>query len=277
MKTLYITDLDGTLLNDDGLVSPASAEIISDLSQQGALITVASARTPASIVPLLEDCNINIPYIVMTGAALFHPESMTYSNLIALDIEDVARVAYTFTEYGINPFFYHFGDDGMLTAYHTPAMTPVERLFYEVRANYKLKRFTFNPILPVGGKYPLIFAIAEDEKIRPIADEFRDDDTFRISYYPEPSLPGFSIIELFANGVSKAMKANVLSHMLGGPRIVAFGDNLNDLPLFEVADVAVAVENAHPEVKRIADIVIGSHNDDAVARFIAEDFASQKQ
>ena len=44
--------------------------------------------------------------------------------------------------------------------------------------------------------------------------------------------------------------------------------------MMQVADVAVAVSNAFPEVKEAADIVIGSNDDDAVAKFILEDFHS---
>lgn len=52
-----------------------------------------------------------------------------------------------------------------------------------------------------------------------------------------------------------------------------FGDSLNDLTMFAVADVAVAVGNALPEVKAAADKVIEANYTDSVARFIAEDFS----
>ena len=54
-----------------------------------------------------------------------------------------------------------------------------------------------------------------------------------------------------------------------------FGDNLNDLPMFEIADVAVAVENAFDEAKAKADIIIGPNTEDSVAKFIREDFNSR--
>ena len=272
MKTLYVSDLDGTLLDNEGLVSPRSAKILSQLSDEGAVITVATARTPATVVPLMTPANTRIPYIVMTGAATYDPVSGRYENLHALDVEQVADAAYVFSRHGINPFFYHLSDDSMLTAYHTPAMTPAERRFYEARANTQLKRFTFNPILPTGGKYPLIFAVAETEALEPIAREFRETDIFQVSFYPDITMPGISLIELFAKGVDKALTTTLMASKLDAGRIVAFGDNLNDLPLFEAADVSVAVENAHPAVKEAADVVIGPNYEDSVARFIAYDF-----
>ena len=51
-----------------------------------------------------------------------------------------------------------------------------------------------------------------------------------------------------------------------------FGDNLNDLPMMAVADVAVAVDNALPQVKEAADIIIGPNTANSVARFIKQDY-----
>ena len=69
MKTLYVSDLDGTLLGSDSRVSQRSAELITELSARGALITVATARTPATVVPLMAHAATGVDYIVMTGAA----------------------------------------------------------------------------------------------------------------------------------------------------------------------------------------------------------------
>ncbi|MDE6134546.1 MAG: HAD family hydrolase, partial [Muribaculaceae bacterium] len=62
-----------------------------------------------------------------------------------------------------------------------------------------------------------------------------------------------------------------LKERTGADRLMVFGDNLNDIPMFEVADVAVAVGNALPEVKAAADVVIEPNYTDSVARYIAAD------
>ena len=75
---MYVTDMDGTLLAPDSRVSSESAQLITELSKQGALITVATARTPATVEPLLEDTYTSLPAIVMTGASLWDRRSKTY-------------------------------------------------------------------------------------------------------------------------------------------------------------------------------------------------------
>ena len=53
MKTLYITDLDGTLLDANSQVSTEAVEVLNPMLDDGLLFTVATARTPATVVPML--------------------------------------------------------------------------------------------------------------------------------------------------------------------------------------------------------------------------------
>ena len=76
-------------------------------------------------------------------------------------------------------------------------------------------------------------------------------------------------------GKKNATKANAalqLKKCLGCERLVVFGDGKNDIPMFEAADECYAVENASPELKAIADGIIGINDSDSVARFILEHF-----
>jgi hydroxymethylpyrimidine pyrophosphatase-like HAD family hydrolase len=61
-----------------------------------------------------------------------------------------------------------------------------------------------------------------------------------------------------------------MARRLGAEKVVVFGDNVNDLSMMSIADIAVAPANAIDEVKRKADLVIGANSDDAVARFITD-------
>lgn len=71
MKTLYISDMDGTLLNDGGKVSRRSVEIINELIKNGMLFTVATARSAMSAAELLKDIDISVPAVLMNGVFLF--------------------------------------------------------------------------------------------------------------------------------------------------------------------------------------------------------------
>ena len=75
-------------------------------------------------------------------------------------------------------------------------------------------------------------------------------------------------LEIFSHKASKANGIRFIREHYGFSKVVAFGDNLNDLPMFEQADVKVAVGNARDEVKAAADYVIGTNDNDGVAEWL---------
>ena len=78
---LFVTDLDGTLLNSNKEVSIKSIEILNKLIDDGVNFTVATARTPATVVDLLQDVNLKLPAVLMNGVLLYDIKEEKYSSL----------------------------------------------------------------------------------------------------------------------------------------------------------------------------------------------------
>lgn len=275
-KTLYVSDMDGTLLSSDSRVSAESARIISDLSAEGALITVATARTPATVVPLLADTRIATEAIVMTGAARWDFRRGCFAHTHRIAAESTRRILEICASRGAHPFVYIEAPDGRtMDVYHAAAaMNRAEESFYLERRHLKLKRFHLCKPLPADaiGLTLLMFAMGPRENIEEIAELIRMSSDCNVSCYPDIFNESIGNLEIQAPGISKASAIRSLAAELGVERTVVFGDNLNDLPMFAIADVAVAVANAEPEVKAAATTIIGPNYTDAVARFIAADF-----
>jgi hypothetical protein len=275
MKTLYVTDMDGTLLNNESRVNSKSAEIISELTQRGALITVATARTPATVVPLLRDAITTPPAIVITGAALWDRQTESYDNVKTINPKDVTEVLSECKSDNIHPFVYTFTKPNTIDVYHdTYPLTGHEQSFIDQRNGTVLKHFHEHTPLPdaAASSVILFFAMGDEVPIRAIADRLQATGRYAISCYPDNLRKGLYLLEIFTTGVSKANAILQVKRQVEADRIVVFGDNLNDLSMFDVADLAVAVDNALPQVKERADIIIGTNAADSVARFIAEDF-----
>lgn len=273
-KTLYISDMDGTLLGTDSRISERSSRIISDLTAQGALITVATARTPATVVPLLAGTVTRPPAIVMTGCAAWDRCSACFSDTHFLPSADVEAALDICRRNGVHPFVYVMADDGAtLDVYHeAKRLNRAEESFYIERSHLKLKRFHLGTPAPerASDKSMLFYAMGEDESVRLAAEEFAKDTDCSVCCYPDIFNPSVMNLEIFPPGVTKAMAVKRLRQKFGATRLVVFGDNLNDLPMLAEADLAVAVGNALPEVKAAADIVIEPNYTDSVARFILE-------
>ncbi len=274
MSTIYVSDLDGTLLDADSRLSAESAAIISDLTARGALITVATARTPATVEPLLADAPTALPAIVMTGAALWDRRARRYIDTKLLPVDVAATVRAICRRHGIHPFVYTL-DGGDMLVYHNGPLSADDRRFIRQRDRLALKRFILDDEAGLSLDLPatvLIFAMGPVDRIFSLADELRAGVDCSVSAYIDIFGDDVGILEVFAAGVSKADAVSRVARRSGADRVVVFGDNLNDLPMMAVADVAVAVGNALPQVKEAADIVIGPNIDNSVARFIKQDY-----
>lgn len=271
MKHLFVTDMDGTLLNEHSKVSPVSAKIISDLSRQGALITVATARTPATVEPLLEDTYTSLPAIVMTGAAMWDRNNRSYVNTHPFDGDADHQLLAVMRSEGIEPFVYTFFDgDPLLHVFRNSPLSDNDIRFMDERSVSGLKEFHIDRPMPEGGHTMLLFAMGPRERIFAAADKIRALRICSVSAFTDIFGEDTGILELFAPGVSKASAVQALKSQTGADRLIVYGDNLNDLPMMAVADESVAVANALPEVKAAATRVIGPNTADAVARDIMQ-------
>lgn len=277
MKTIYVTDLDGTLLNDKSEISIRSKMLLNELASKGALITFATARTPATVVEIFKGVELNLPGIVMTGAATYDLRKNKYGNMKFLDKEVAVKALEIFSHYDISPFVYSWYPGNILHAFHPDDIREHEKSFYELRRDKRLKQFHIgeNPDEWALGHALLIFSIAERKDLEPVTLTLSDAIGYPVSYYNDIISPNHGFIEIFGKDVSKASAILELKKELSAERVVVFGDNLNDIPMFSVADLSVAVENSFPEVKEKADIVIGNNIDDSVMEYIYKDYTER--
>ncbi|MEG2841791.1 MAG: HAD hydrolase family protein [Cellulosilyticaceae bacterium] len=77
-------------------------------------------------------------------------------------------------------------------------------------------------------------------------------------------------LEIYQSDVSKAQAIKAVKVEYGFDKVVCFGDNLNDIPMFELSDEGYAVENAKEEVKQIATGIIGGNDKDGVVKFLSK-------
>lgn len=279
MTTLYVSDLDGTLLNSDSQVSPTTSRLLTQLHNQGALFTIATARTPATVEPLLAHTPTTPLAAVMTGASLWDRTLLQYHNPQLITPDTCRFISQTFQQHNLQPFVYTLGHDSILHAHHNNVMTPMDTKFINERRHLALKQFhidnTSRPT-PVMPDTLLYFAMGHSDNVFPAASILESDTRHptSVSAYIDIWGDDVAIIEVKAPGTSKADSVAHLKQHYNADRLVVFGDNLNDISMMSIADVAVAVANAVPQVRQAAHIIIGDNNHDAVAQFVYDDYHS---
>lgn len=275
-KTLYISDLDGTLLDSRSQVSETTRGMLRRMiAEDGINFSVATARTPATAVRLLSGVGCRLPLIVMTGAAMWQ-EGLVNEHYIPAD--ELVLLAELCRKHGVRPFFYTY-NGRIIEAYHLPLMDAYERDFVAQRSDSPYKRFVFDESIPIGKRERtmLVFAAADYGRMGKVYEEARKTLNCSMTYYRDIFNPQVGFLEVMAEGVSKARAVRELADRISAERVVVFGDSPNDLSMREAADLFIAPANAVEEVRKVADEVTGSHDEDCVARWIAGDLARQGQ
>ena len=163
-------------------------------------------------------------------------------------------------------------NNGVLTCYYTEITSRVMKAFAEVRKNnYNKPYVQCSSLLEAADDMTIYYtALTDYEKLIPVKEAIDSMEDADCAFYKD-TYTGKWFLEAFSAKASKSNGIRFLRERYGFDEVVAFGDNLNDLPMFEIADEAYAMSNALDEVKAAATGILGSNNEDSVARFIAQD------
>ena len=270
--TLYVSDLDGTLLGEDSQLSAVTVATLNRIiGELGGLFTVATARTPATVVPLMQQVHARLPFIVIGGSAMWNPVTMSYEHTRGIDDMTVNAVADVFDRRGAHPFIYRRHGKNLLHTHHYRPLSPQEERFIAERQHLPLKQFFLDDrdFRHSDDEALLIFSMNKYAVLKSIADDLRTSvPTCSVMVYHDIFDESEGYLEIFSAGTSKAAAIGDLARQLGAGRVVVFGDNRNDIAMMQAADFSVAVDNAFTEVKSVASEVIGPNTVDSVARWI---------
>lgn len=317
MEELYISDLDGTLLNSSGVLSHNSIEILNSLIENGLNFTIATARSLDSAMPLIGELNLKLPMVLYNGVLVYDPIQKINIHENFIDKQHKKFIIEAFEQEGLEPIVFTLNQLNKPSAFYRTIINPhmagctnnrlsqKDKRFNKVdgfsqldepdfkqvnsssdfhktisnphmtnyinnRLSQKDKRFKkvedFNQalfqnvitVISIGDKTTLLAVKNRVENALEIEIHFAEDVYNKEAYW----------LEFAAPNSSKKDGVSFLKKQLNAKRTICFGDNLNDIPMFEIADEKYATSNAKNELKAIATEVIGKNNDDAVARFL---------
>lgn len=274
MKTLYISDLDGTLLNKEACLSAHTIDIINDLIQQGLNFSVATARSTATIKKILAPLNLSIPVVLMNGVVIYDIKTNQYLNINYLTKNSLDYILKILKDFSLSGFLYEIKDNTLSTYYeslHNKAMKD----FHEERVTLYNKKFVqVSNLSEVKSDYSIYVTIMDTkERLTPVYEQLRLHPDLSLAFYKDiySGEDGW-YLEIFSVNATKYNAVAYLRDYFQYERIVGFGDNTNDLPLFKACDIACAVDNAKEEVKAAAHYIIESNTDNGVANYLRRHF-----
>lgn len=274
IKILYITDLDGTLLNTDSKINSESLTIINELINQGMLFTFATARSLISARKVTNGLQTNIPVIVYNGAYIMNAKDGSIIYSCSFTEEERLSIKELLGRFHTSPIVYSF-------------VNGIEKVLWNTEyANDGINRYIscrkgdprMTPVADMDTVYQgdifYYTCIGELEDLQPIYDKIKNDERYTCVLQQELYRPEYWL-EIMPRKATKAEAMKHLKEILNCKRIISFGDALNDIPMFREADEAYAVSNAVPELKQIATGIINSNNENGVAMWLQEHYTKE--
>ena len=274
-KTLFITDLDGTLLNKDAKISPVTAKIINKLIDNGLIFTYATARGFESATKVAHGINFKYPAVYNNGVFVQNSRTGDFIEKRILAQEKIGRIIEICETNNFYPAVFAFIDGRSRVSWIKGNENDGLKSYLADRKGDKRKRPVENHgELRDGDIYDITFhggSYEELEKILRVLDlnshfaHFIAKDTYK-------DLRGNAI---YYSGITrfdatKDIGVLKVKELVGADKIVCFGDNMNDISMFNISDEKYAVANAVDEIKNLATAVIGSNDDDGVAKWLEE-------
>lgn len=265
MKTLYVSDLDKTLLRSNQRTSDYTNETINSLVEKGLMFSYATARSYVTAHKVTEGLNAQIPLIVYNGTFII--DNISGEMLISNFLHDADKVLTDLINNGIYPIVYSYINAVEKFSYFEPKCNEKTMAFIQSRKNDVRE----NPVCAeerlYDGNIFYFTCIDDEEKLRPLYEKYKN--TYHCVYYQEPYSKN-QWLEIMPKAASKANAVKQLKAYLKCDRIVVFGDGENDIDMFKIADEGYAVENAVDALKAFATQMIGSNDEDAVAKWLLE-------
>ncbi len=261
-KAIFI-DIDGTLRNNKKEISTRNKSAIKNITNKGVLVVLCSGRPRKYTENLSRDCNASRYIIVSNGGAIYNYETKKVLYEDCMD-KDACIKLYKMAEQVDANFIMNVGD---------------------YRVVNKLQRFDGSEMempnnvenfIKENNIVQCVIADENFEKIKKLKPEIEKINKVSIknqhkSLTNKNILPTGKIYYDIANEDSskgKAIKQFCKILNIDLKDVVAIGDSYNDIPMFKVAGHSVAMKNANEEVKKEADEITGSNEEDGVAMFL---------
>ncbi len=248
-------DLDGTLLNDEHVVTDRNCEALQKLSAQGVVVVLASGRMHRAILPVSNRIGLENPIISYNGGMVKHPrtgEVIHHTPIPAADA--MALIAYgDRKELHLN---FCLNDQLFIKEHNQWSKLYEERTGVAATALGDLRK--------LDGQEPTKMQILNTpEKIEVLLTECGAEFGERL-YVTRTQV---EYIEFMNPQVSKGRALQALAARLDIPSdlIVAFGDGYNDESMMQAAGFRVAMGNSVDEIKAIADYTTDTNHNDGVA------------
>lgn len=242
--------------------------MINEFLAKGGLFTFASARSFFSASRITRPLNLTLPVAVYNGSFLMDPVDGRELWGSVLQPDAALAAIDTMATMGISPIVYTYMDGQEKASWLNQVHTPGQMRYIAAREGDVRNRLVDDVGALLAGSVFYMMTIQNEQTADALCGLLQGLPGICLHTLEDSYSPGDYWVEVSSPEAGKDKAVRHMKEITGADRVVCFGDNLNDIVMFEACDAGYAVANAKAELKAIADGVIGSNMEDGVARFI---------
>lgn len=223
-EILFVSGIDDTILTTDNMLSPYSKVELNRVIESGAMFTVSTIRTPASVREALEGVRLKLPIIVMDGAVLYDMEENSYLMKYQMTERQALRMSEFLNDLGVHYFTNTVLDD-LLVIYYQYLENEAEQGIYEKRRRSPYRNYV-RAEKPVCENVVYFLVIDQKKKMEEVyaelmkKEEIRD---YRIVMADSENYPGYAHLKIYHKDASREHMLRNLKAILNVEKTVTFG------------------------------------------------------
>ena len=264
-KHLIALDLDGTLLTDKKEISPRTKQTVQQTIDERHVVVIATGRPHRASIDYYHALGLDTPMVNFNGALIHHPTDNKWDALHnPMPIRTAHKIVDACYDMGVHNILAEVMDDVYLDQYD-------EKIIEIFQATQDDPPFTIGNLKNQLTEDPTSILIHPKEEHIAQLRSHLDDYHAELIEHRKWGAP-WNIIEIVKKGMNKAVGLQKIAHYFDIPkeRIIAFGDEDNDLEMIDYAGVGVAMGNAINELKAVAKHVTKTNEQDGIGLFLEE-------
>ncbi|KMK74762.1 Cof-type HAD-IIB family hydrolase [Alkalihalobacillus pseudalcaliphilus] len=263
---LIALDLDGTLLKDDKTISERNLQAITKAQQAGHKVVISTGRPYRASLQYYQQLNLQTAIVNFNGAFVHHPFDKSFQTMHSpLDLKTAQTVIETCEAFQVSNIMVEVVDDFYLRHF--------DQLLIDtfVAGNSPVEYGDLKKLLTEDPTCILIHP--HDHHVQDLKQLLKDAHAQVIDQrsWGAP----WNVLELVKTGVNKAVGLKKVAdyYQIPAERIIAFGDEDNDFEMIEYAGKGIAMHNAIPELKSLANDITLSNEKDGIAVYLEENLS----
>lgn len=271
-RQYFLTDFDGTLLKNNSSMSDYTIKVIKDAISQGVIISYATARSYTSSNSVTSMIPWESPLVLYNGALIYDPIKKEVISGCWLSEETTDLIIAEGKKHNLIPLLFCLDKFDQEKVLHEKLIRLGDIQFVKERENDPRFQEVHKLQCPDEHRTLYITYIGGKSELEPLKSslELIFKDQIGIHFMEHTSIQNHYYLELTHSKANKEEGLIQWSKRVGCEvdEVTVFGDNLNDLGMFLKAGKKIAVENANPVIKELADEIIKSNEEDGVESYI---------